>query len=100
MIKAVVLTPTALKNYDAVIEYLIENWGVSVVDDFIEKFKKTKSVLADYPEIYSFQNKAKQIQKCVLTRHNIIYFKATKTQIKILAVFDTRQDPKKLSKFI
>lgn len=98
MIKAVILTPTALKNYDAVVEYLIENWGVSVVDDFIGKFEKTKSALADYPEIYSFQNKAKQIQKCV--KHNIIYFKATKTQIRILAVFDTRQDPKKLSKFI
>jgi hypothetical protein len=36
----------------------------------------------------------------VLTKHNIIYFKATKTQVKILAIFDTRQDPKKLSRFI
>jgi len=100
MIKPIVLTQTALNNYNAIVKYLIEEWDVSVANDFIERFVEVRNMLAINAEIFAYENKAKQIQKCVLTKHNIIYFKATKTQIKILAIFDTRQDPKKLSRFI
>lgn len=100
MIKPIVLTQTALNNYNAIVKYLIEEWDVSVANDFIERFVEVRNMLATNAEIFAYENKAKQIQKCVLTKHNIIYFKATKTQIKILAIFDTRQDPKKLSRFI
>ncbi|HEY9534916.1 MAG TPA: type II toxin-antitoxin system RelE/ParE family toxin [Mucilaginibacter sp.] len=100
MIKDIVLTRTALNNYNAIVKYLIEEWNVSVANDFIENFLETQRLIAKQTEIYSFENKVRQIQKCVLTKHNIIYFKATKTQVKILAIFDTRQDPKKLSRFI
>ena len=100
MIKPIVLTQTALNNYNAIVKYLIEEWDVSVANDFIERFVEVRNMLATNAEIFAYENKVKQIQKCVLTKHNIIYFKATKTQIKILAIFDTRQDPKKLSRFI
>jgi len=36
MAKQIILTPTALANYDKILEYLIENWGVTVTNDFID----------------------------------------------------------------
>ena len=38
MVKAIVLTRTAIINYAAILEYLVENWNVSVANDFIERF--------------------------------------------------------------
>ena len=83
-------------NYEDIVDYLIANWGITVTNNFIERFESVCELLAENPDIYPFINKAKQIQKCVLTKHNIIYFKETTDAIKILVLFDTRQDPDKL----
>ena len=50
------------------------------------------------PEAIS--RRGKQVRRCVLTKHNIIYFKEFPDRITILTVFDTRQNPKKLNKII
>ncbi|MGZ3874642.1 MAG: type II toxin-antitoxin system RelE/ParE family toxin [Mucilaginibacter sp.] len=100
MAKDVILTPIAQVNYENIIEYLLNNWGSNVTNNFIERFEKIANLLSEHPEIFPFTNKVKQIQKCVLTKHNILYFKNTPSAIKILTVFDTRQSPEKLSLII
>ncbi|SHN19204.1 type II toxin-antitoxin system RelE/ParE family toxin [Mucilaginibacter sp. OK098] len=100
MAKEVILTPIAQINYEDIIEYLLNNWGLRVTNNFIDRFEKISELLVENPEIFPFINKAQQIQKCVLTKHNIIYFKNTRVAIKILTVFDTRQNPDKLSSII
>ncbi len=96
MAKEVILTPLAITNYEDIIAYLIANWGTVVTNNFIERFENICELLAENPDIFPFVSKTKQIQKCVLTKHNVIYFKETPDVIKILVLFDTRQDPDKL----
>lgn len=73
MAKQVVLVPTALSNYDNILEYLIENWGIVVVNDFIDRFIEVSKILSINPAIYPFANRKKRIQRCVLTS-TILYF--------------------------
>ncbi|WP_295671618.1 type II toxin-antitoxin system RelE/ParE family toxin, partial [uncultured Mucilaginibacter sp.] len=74
----------------------MEKWDVSVADDFVERFETVVELLSDNPNLYSFVDKRKKTQKCVVTKHNVLYFRKIKDIVEIITVFDTRQDPKKL----
>ena len=100
MIKEIILTPIAEKNYEDIIAFIIKKWGLKTTNNFILRFEKVCDLLAGNPEIYPFINKTKKIQKCVLTKHNVIYFREYEDTIKILTIFDTRQNPDKLSPII
>jgi plasmid stabilization system protein ParE len=54
MIKPIVLTQTALNNYNAIVKYLIEEWDVSVANDFIERFVEVRNMLATNAEIFAY----------------------------------------------
>jgi plasmid stabilization system protein ParE len=100
MAKEVILTPTALSDFDNVIEYLTFKWGMSVTNDFIERFDKVVSFIGDDSGMFPFFDKGKQLQRCVLTKHNIMYFKETEQVVLIFTIFDTRQNPEKLNPLI
>jgi plasmid stabilization system protein ParE len=100
MAKEVILTPIAEDDYEIVINYLTNNWGFSVVDNFENRFEKVMSILAEDAGRFAFVDKAKNMQKCILTKHNILYFIETEQTIQIITVFDTRQDPQKLTNLI
>ena len=96
MAKEVVLTPYSIANYEVIVKYLLTNWNHNVANNFIERFEQVCEHLSENPEIFPFVDKTKGVQKCVLTKHNILYFKETAESIKILTIFDSRQDPEKL----
>jgi plasmid stabilization system protein ParE len=100
MAREVILTPLAEINYEGIIEYLVDNWNTRVAENFISRFEKICELLVENPGIFPYYDKTQQIQKCVLTKHNIIYFKSTPNAIKILTIFDTRQNPDKLATII
>jgi len=93
MAKQVILTPLAISNYDAIIEYLLSEWDVRVANNFIERFDDVAKLLSENPQVFPFENRRKKIQKCLLTKHNMIYFREYDEVVKILTIFDTRQDP-------
>jgi len=96
MAKEVILTPLALKDFENVVDYLSANWGYEVVSNFIERFDKVIILLAENTSLYPFSDKKRGLQKCILTKHNILFFTASEQAIYIHTIFDTRQDPEKL----
>ncbi|HEY5327645.1 MAG TPA: type II toxin-antitoxin system RelE/ParE family toxin [Mucilaginibacter sp.] len=100
MAKEVVLSPLAIINYENIINYLTVKWGTTVANNFVERFQIVIELLSDDSNIYSFIDKNKKIQKCVVTKHNVLYFRKTKDIVKIITVFDTRQNPDKLKSII
>jgi plasmid stabilization system protein ParE len=97
MAKEVFLTQLAVDNYENIIEYLIDKWGVTSANNFIDRFSEIRILLSESPELFSFEDKIKQVRKCVITKHNTLYFKETVDSIRILTIFDTRQNPDKLN---
>ena len=100
MAKEVVLTHLAIVDYEIVTDYLITKWGINVANNFIERFDQVLILLSKNTSIYPFVDTVKRTQKCVLTKHNVLYFIETDDIIKIVTIFDTRQDPKKLTDII
>ena len=100
MEKEVILTPLALEDFNNVIEYLTENWDIVTTRKFILRFERIIILLSNNPGIFPYFDKSKELQKCLVTKHNVIYFKETKHVVRIITIFDTRQNPKKLSSII
>jgi plasmid stabilization system protein ParE len=100
MAKEVVLTPKAEQNFVKIVAYLTSNWELSVTNNFIDRFEHVLILLAEDPGMFQFVDRIKRIQKCLVTKHNILYFKEFDEAIKIITIFDTRQDPKKLKDII
>jgi len=98
--KEIFLTEVAESNYEAITDYIFEKFGPIITNNFIERFWEVCLLISETPEIYPLANKAKQIRKCVVSKHNTIYFKEYNDVIRILVVFDNRQDPEKLGRFI
>lgn len=100
MTKKVKVSRRAARDIERITDYLLSEWDLKVVNDFIIRYHECFDLIAKNPELYPFAGKGKQVRRCVLTKHSIIYFKEFSNKISILTVFDTRQNPKKLNKII
>lgn len=63
-------------------------------------FKNLKRVSHLFPQIqihFYIIIKKLDVRKCVTTKHNTIYFREEPNIIVILRIYDTRQNPDKLS---
>ena len=97
MAKPIVLTPIAERDLDSITEYLLNNWSTVVTETFLLRFKQVCTYISASPDIYPLIYKKQGIRKCILSKHNTIYFREHIHKIDILTIFDTRQDPDKLN---
>jgi plasmid stabilization system protein ParE len=63
----VIWSPRSLNNLEEVIQYLRKNWSRQVVKDFIIRMDRVVQLISEHPQIFR----------------------------QVLAVFDTRQHPRK-----
>jgi len=52
--------------------------------------------IVNKPKSFPTTKRKQNIRRAVLTKHNSIYYKIEKDSIQLIAIFDNRQDPKKL----
>ena len=79
MAKEVVLSELASEDYEQIVDYLVSDWSIEIAIDFIDRLNKVRVILAERPELYPFENKIKSVRRCVVTKHNVLYFKETET---------------------
>jgi len=96
MERKVVISKIAERKIEKLFDYLIENWSFKVKSDFVKKLDKNISLIRSQPEIFPHSHKYPNLRKCVVTRQTTLFFKFTDKEIRILTIFDTRQNPDKL----
>ena len=87
-------TPAAKNSYQEVLEYLLQNWTQKEIDKLIMRTEKVLSLLVKNPTLYPLIHS--QIHKCVLSKHNSLFYKIENDQIIIIACWDNRKDPERL----
>jgi plasmid stabilization system protein ParE len=97
MSKQIVWSPLSEDDFSRILDYLNKNWGEKVASQFIDLTESFLTQVAINPRQYPVIYKQKKIRKCVLTKHNTLYYRDSKAQIDILRIYDTRQDPDKLT---
>jgi len=96
MVKKVTWSPSAELDFSNILTYLDENWDSSIADNFIELTFSFIKQIAIYPKLFPLISKSKNIRKCVINKQNTLFYREDKSNIIILRIFDTRQNPTKL----
>jgi len=96
MNKQIIWSPLSEKDFENILDYLKSNWDKKVVEKFIDITDQLIFQISINPKQYPIINKSKRIRKCVITKHNTLFYRDRKDFIDVLRLFDTRQDPKKL----
>ena len=96
MHKPIIWSPSSADDFANILEYLNKNWGNKVAVNFIELTESLLNQIALNPKQFPFSYKRKKVRKCVLTKHNTLFYRDGKINIEILRIYDTRQDPNTL----
>jgi len=72
---------------------LIKIGDSNLVTQFIDLTEKNLEQISCNPKQFPLIYNKEKIRKCVLTKHNSLYYSEDKTKVDILRIFDTRQDP-------
>lgn len=87
MSREVIISKTAEKNLDEIFDYLEGRWSSKVKQNFIKELEKALEILKEEPNIFPESLTYKGLRKCVVTKHNIIFYRFNSKRIKIVAVF-------------
>ena len=65
-----------------------------VKDLFLVRLKKIVTLLSINPYVFQEYSKMKRIRKCLITKHNAMYFRIVENYVEIITIHDTRKNPK------
>ena len=96
MPKPIVWSPLSENDFENILDYLEKNWEARVASNFIDLAENILNQIGENPKQFPICYKRKRIRKCVLTRHDTLFYREGKSNIEILRIYDTRQDPNSL----
>ncbi len=97
MTKEIIWSPAAEKDFETILEYLQLKWSNRITRRFINKVDDNIEMIVEDPKIFPVINVELQIRKTVITKQNTLFYRESNDKIEIIRLFDTRQDPKKLT---
>ncbi len=98
--RKLVITTLAQKNLKDVFEFIEFEFGVNSRVKFANKINKSLNLIVKNPKLFPNSEFNSRIHKCVITKQSTLYYSYTIKEIKILSIFDTRQNPSKINKYI
>ena len=95
MAKPVIWSPLSENDLEKILEYLLKNWSKQVILRFLDEIEKLIEQIANHPKQFPLVNKKRKVRKCVISKHNTIFYREHKGAIELLRIFDNRQNPQK-----
>ena len=96
MNRKIIISKNASKSLQDIADYIEYKWSLKTRYEFIDKFGKNIKLIQSNPESFPKSTINNDLHKCVITKQTSIFYKFNSNTIRILQVFDTRQDPNKL----
>lgn len=92
MCAKIVWSRLASRDFENILQYLDHNWERRVSTAFIDVVEDNISFIKGNPLQFPLTNPKLGIRKCVLTKHNTLYYRQENSEIHLLRIFDSRQD--------
>jgi len=86
----------ALNNLKGIIYYLENRWTNKEIKKFAQLLDKQLKLIEDNPLLFAESDKSNGLRKSVLSRQTTIYYRIIDYEIRIITLFDNRQNPNKL----
>ena len=97
MPKQIIWSPFAENDFANILDYLDKNWDRKVASNFIDLTENTLNQISINPKQFPICYNKKKVRKRVLTKHNSLFYRDSRSSIQILRIYDTRQDPDTLT---
>ena len=94
--KIIVFSSRSKKQLDSLLDYLEIRFSVSTKKKFIKKLDNTIDIILNNPDTFPKSDINNTIRKCVISKQTTLYYKYNNKEIRLLSLFDTRQDPTKI----
>ncbi len=95
MAKKIIWTKRANSKFNKIIDYLEQEWGPRVTQNFVRKTYAIIDLISDQPDLGTLENQERKIRGFLLTKHNRLFYRVTDKEIILLNFFDTRSGPKR-----
>ncbi len=95
--KKVIWTPVALKSLQQTVDFLAEQWNGSVVDEFLNQLDYRIAQIQSNPELAPGFLKS-EFRQLLIHKSVSLFYRNSPEHIKLLLVWDNRQDPEGLLK--
>ena len=96
--RKIVFSKRSKGQLDALLDYLEVKFSVLVKEKFIVKFDKVVLIIHNNPDTFRKSEVNGRIRRCVVSKQTTLYYKYNTNEIRLLALFDTRQSPNKINK--
>ncbi len=87
------ISETAERNLEYIFLYLQKEWSEKVKNNFKSQFLNYLELIKKNPFIFPSSNIKKEIRRCIITKHNALYYRVSNNVIEIITIQDTRQNP-------
>lgn len=96
MHKKIIWSPDSEQDLEIILEYLSYEWESSVATKFLDIIEDLTTQISINPRQFPLLHTRLNIRKCVITKHNTLYYINRRTHVELLRIYDSRQDPEKL----
>ena len=93
----IIWSDEALSNLQGIIDYLESRWTNREIKKFAQLLDKQINLIEINPFLFAETDKSNGLRKSVLSRQTTIYYRVINNEIRIITLFDTRQNPKKVA---
>lgn len=85
----------AKETYFKTLEYLAKEFSLQSAENLIEAIEQTIERIRDYPTSFRQSSVDSSVRFILVGRNRRLYYRLRGNTIRIIFLFDTRQDPKK-----
>ncbi len=96
MPKEIIWSPLAEEDFENILDHLVKEWNEEIALKFIDFTDHLLKQIAKNPNQFPLIHKKLKVRKCVMSKHNSLYYRNSRSHVDLLRIFDNRKDPKKL----
>ena len=92
----VFLSPLAEFKIQMILDYLESEWTARVKESFFRQLIQSLNHISSHPYGFSQIEEFPGVYKCVVNRHNSLFYRINANEIEVITVIDNRQNPQKV----
>ena len=95
MKKEVIILPKAETSLQPILDYLLEEWSISVHNDFLDDVAKITEQISEHPKSFPVSKK-NQIRRAIINKHIVLFYLEKNDVIEVLLFWNMSKNPRKL----
>ena len=95
--RRIIFSQRSKNQLDSLIKYLELEFSILTRAKFVKNFDEIILIIQKNPDTFRVSEINENIRKCVISKQTSLYYRFNNYEIRLLSLFDTRQNPTKIT---